>query len=942
MAYVLTSISGNPISAASAGYAPTNSADVSAIASGYQVVSSTSTQLYAGTAFLTSVNDAPVSASRAGNAANAGMANSAYYDGTGRLISSLPDSAAVSSIASSYAESAASGKLDSSSIETSVDGITGIAGTAIAGGGASYTSPSGTIIVGADTLEGTDSGVGITNLTSYQKSGYLSTTYGVSASGSSNYPTIFKLSGSTGTLSCRISSNGVYYTSVSVEELNGPVVIPSGSWRIQKNNYAPMNWTAENYYSGTANVQLAHKSDVAVSSITRIRFYDYSTNPATPSTAVSAINGEPILAMSALSARHSEFASYTDDGRPLSAMVTTTPYSKNGTIHVTGLEVEGSDSAFMPSPYVESGTVTAVPSEWQSSVSATRWNYQWNTDTSANISRIDISGLNSAGSVSIRMGNYRGDGDLSTSLLLAPYVTNVYELKAPIYVDYVYLDVSSQNSASSISSITFTAYSQESGTVVPLAHASSLPTYGYDGTAITSIDGSAIGGVGGGIDSATVSAIASSYAESAVSGKQDTLTFAYDADSAISSINGSALAGGGGGATGDYVEKSANNVAIGNPSPSASGTGFAHGFLVKAENYSVALASFAVTATNTSFGQGYYVTATQSSFGQGVSSEAVDNSFAQGTQSTASARSFAQGYGDVARTCSFAQGYDNKASDYSFAQGRGNIARHSSTAFGQYNLHYDGDTATGNSAAFTIGDGAFGARHDLMLVTKDGEITMYSSTADTVGTGIMSSIRAISAAATGGGVDSATVSAIASSYAESAVSGKMDSSAMTSYALSADVSGTVDLVSTQSANWGGSALALSAGPGISLTLSGNTLVASTDETVLFENAAAGTAGAHSVTLSETLRNFEKALIMVSDDSTPTNRGVIMLDMSESPVNGSCNIAWPAGFRLITVSSTDWITWSIDGYQWYGSGGSTIGSNYLAINKVVGINRTAGV
>lgn len=35
MAYVLSSISGNLISAASAGYAPTNGADVSAIASAY-------------------------------------------------------------------------------------------------------------------------------------------------------------------------------------------------------------------------------------------------------------------------------------------------------------------------------------------------------------------------------------------------------------------------------------------------------------------------------------------------------------------------------------------------------------------------------------------------------------------------------------------------------------------------------------------------------------------------------------------------------------------------------------------------------------------------------------------------------------------------------------------------------------------------------------------
>lgn len=109
---VLSSLSSIPFYAPSAGFAPTNSADVSAIASAYQVVSATATQLNAGTAYLTSVNEAPISAARAGNAANASMANSAYYDGTGRLISALPDSATVSAIASAYAESAASGKLD--------------------------------------------------------------------------------------------------------------------------------------------------------------------------------------------------------------------------------------------------------------------------------------------------------------------------------------------------------------------------------------------------------------------------------------------------------------------------------------------------------------------------------------------------------------------------------------------------------------------------------------------------------------------------------------------------------------------------------------------------------------------------------------------------------------------------------------------------------------
>ena len=134
MAYVLSSVSGNLISAASAGFAPTNSADVSAIASSYQVVSATATQLYAGTAYLTSVNDNPISASRAGQAANASMANSAYYDGTGRLISALPDEATVSAIASAYADSAASSKQDTLTFGyNTADKISSIDGSALGG-----------------------------------------------------------------------------------------------------------------------------------------------------------------------------------------------------------------------------------------------------------------------------------------------------------------------------------------------------------------------------------------------------------------------------------------------------------------------------------------------------------------------------------------------------------------------------------------------------------------------------------------------------------------------------------------------------------------------------------------------------------------------------------------------------------------------------------------
>ena len=131
---IASSISGLPIYAPSAAFAPTNSGDVSAIASSYQVVSSTATQLYAGTAYVTSINDAPVSAARAGNAANASLSNSAWYDGTGRLISALPDSAAVSAIASSYVESGVSSKQDTLSFAyNTADQISSINGSALGG-----------------------------------------------------------------------------------------------------------------------------------------------------------------------------------------------------------------------------------------------------------------------------------------------------------------------------------------------------------------------------------------------------------------------------------------------------------------------------------------------------------------------------------------------------------------------------------------------------------------------------------------------------------------------------------------------------------------------------------------------------------------------------------------------------------------------------------------
>lgn len=74
-------------------------------------------------------------------------------------------------------------------------------------------------------------------------------------------------------------------------------------------------------------------------------------------------------------------------------------------------------------------------------------------------------------------------------------------------------------------------------------------------------------------------------------------------------------------------------------------------------------------------------------------------------------------------------------------------------------------------------------------------------------------------------------------------------------ANSADWNVTTETVNTNSGAWGGSALPISAGPGIKFDIVNDTLVASTDEIVLFETTAIYGAGV--CNLSESLKNFER-------------------------------------------------------------------------------------
>lgn len=182
MSQVITGLYGIPISAASAGYAPTISADVTAL---IDTAVSGKLDASASSSFITSTADCmPLSASSnyatTGDLANKldvtsiadymPLSYSSEFYPTGN-----PDGYLTSVDLTPYAESSSltayqqtagmSAYLPTSSIQSDSAGITSIGGTAV--GGKDYTSPSGTIIVSGSTLEGTDSACVGTLFTGY-------------------------------------------------------------------------------------------------------------------------------------------------------------------------------------------------------------------------------------------------------------------------------------------------------------------------------------------------------------------------------------------------------------------------------------------------------------------------------------------------------------------------------------------------------------------------------------------------------------------------------------------------------------------------------------------------------------------------------------------------------------------------------------------------------
>ena len=167
-------------------------------------------------------------------------------------------------------------------------------------------------------------------------------------------------------------------------------------------------------------------------------------------------------------------------------------------------------------------------------------------------------------------------------------------------------------------------------------------------------------------------------------------------------------------------------------------------------------------------------------------------------------------------------------------------------------------------------------------------------------------------------------------------------SAATDYvtATSGNINDTISAVTTNSGTWGGSALPISAGPGIKVDLVDNTLVFSNDETVLADNIDNA---ATAFTLSEKAGNFDRLrLYSTKGPICEISASDTYLTWAASWIDGTANGLLN---RVYQARSNDGISWSGGRVYGYHGNGSTATTNdygdsgwYLETKKIVGINR----
>ena len=162
-----------------------------------------------------------------------------------------------------------------------------------------------------------------------------------------------------------------------------------------------------------------------------------------------------------------------------------------------------------------------------------------------------------------------------------------------------------------------------------------------------------------------------------------------------------------------------------------------------------------------------------------------------------------------------------------------------------------------------------------------------------------------------------------------------------------------DTVNANSGVWGGSALNISAGEGVKVTLVNNNLVFSNDETVLWSGTSALTAingSANALNLSESLFNFEK--IAVYARPLATHNALKVAEFKpDSDTEGFDWLTWFKGggtfvngairfggafmqynANKLWVKTDELFQCSVD------LGGISMQSNQNIITEVIGINR----
>lgn len=168
---------------------------------------------------------------------------------------------------------------------------------------------------------------------------------------------------------------------------------------------------------------------------------------------------------------------------------------------------------------------------------------------------------------------------------------------------------------------------------------------------------------------------------------------------------------------------------------------------------------------------------------------------------------------------------------------------------------------------------------------------------------------------------------------------------------SAGIDDTVNNVQTNSGAWGGSALPISAGPGVKVNLVDNTLVFSNDETVLFTTADINKTTAF--TLTEPLTSFEKVRFEITGYTNVYAENTHQTPSANNEEITTCFTYYckssdgnPLQMMMGTYSSNDGLNYGVarskflymsnDGTTW--NGNTTDGPH---IQKIVGINRIAG-